>query len=384
VRADVPSTDTETDGHDTGHATRDWRSVAAPAVLVVLCVGLFAAFTWNFLRELDTLGTAGPPGLVFLLGLTLSAGIGAWAYRIHTDDLAPPDRWAVTLWSVGGVVALSVVVGFTLWIRIAEGRTVEEPQLPFLVAVASGGHLGAIAGYYYAEARSRAAETNRAREALSFLNRTIRHEVLNGMTVIQGNATRVRNDPDDADPLTAIEAESQDISERMRNVHGVVSVLAGDVDLDGVDLSATAESRVTFTRTAHPDARIETDIDPGVVVQGADPLEHAIDNLLGNAIEHGAGPRDPTGERQAEADVVVRVREDGDDGVLTVTDDGPGISEEQLAQLFEPDEDGTHGFGLYLVRTLVEQCGGHITARNEPDRGATFEIRLPLVDDAGA
>lgn len=362
-------------------AGRDWRRVAAPVVLAAIAAVLLLGFTWNFLGELDTLETAGPPTLVFLVGVALSGGIGAWAYRLYTGDLSPVNRWAVALWTVGGVVALSVVVGFTLWIRIAEGRTVEEPQLPFLVAAASGGHLGAVAGYYYAEARMQAAKTDRARDALSFLNRTIRHEVLNGMTVIRGNANRLRSGTEDEEPLTAIEAESQDISERMRDVQEVVRVLSGETDPNDVDLSAIAESRVAVARDAHPAATIEADVDPGVTVRGVDALEHAVDNLLGNAVQHGAvADRSAGGDRQdGGPTVTVRVRTDGDDGVLTVTDDGPGIPDEELAELFEPDEGGTHGFGLYLVRTLVEQCGGDVAARNDPDRGATFEIRLPRV-----
>jgi len=46
----------------------------------------------------------------------------------------------VALWTVGGSVALAGIVGLTLWIRVAEGPTVEEPQSTFLVGAASGAH----------------------------------------------------------------------------------------------------------------------------------------------------------------------------------------------------------------------------------------------------
>jgi len=168
-------------------------------------------------------------------------------------------------------------------------------------------------------------------------------------------------------------------------------VLAGETAIGSVDLSRMVESRVAFAREAHPDATFEATVEDDVTVRGADPLEHAVDNLLGNAVEHGStssrsqahddavehGARTGRGN-DGDVRVAVRVARDGDDGVVTVTDDGPGIPEAELASLFEPDESGTHGFGLYLVRTLVEQCGGTVDARNDPDRGATFEIRLPL------
>ncbi len=372
--ATVESTDAETDTPWSGQTERDWRTLAAPGGVSLLAAALLAGFTWNFLREIETLSAVGPPAAVFLFGAALSLGIGWWAERLRTSDFPPADRWAVALWTVGGTVALTAVVALTLWIRFAEGRTVEEPQLTVLVGAASGGHLGALAGHYYAAARQRAAETERAREALAFLNRTIRHEVLNGMTVIEGNASRVRNADDPGDALGAIEAESRDISERMRDVQEVVGVLSGETDVDTVDLSAMVEDRVAVARNAHPDARVEASIEPGITVDGADPLEHAVDNLIGNAVEHG------TAGDGAGPTVEVTVAREGAEGVVAVTDDGPGVPEEELASLFEPDDGGTHGFGLYLVRTLAEQCGGRATAHNhaDDDRGAVFELRLPL------
>ena len=371
----METTDDERAAPAASHADRAWRSVATTATFGGVGLLFFVGFTWNYLRELDELSTPGPPTLVFLFGAVLAVGLAAWGYRLARSDFDPADRWAVALWTFAGTAALTAVVGFTLWIRIAEGRTVEEPQLTVMVGAASGGHLGALAGHYYAAARQRAAETDRAREALSFLNRTIRHEVLNGMTVIEGNASRLRDAEDPHEPLQAIEAESRDIGERMRDVQEIVDVLAGETAIETVDLSEMTASRVAFAREAHPNATVEATIEDDVTVRGVEPLEHAIDNLLGNAVEHGARTGRTDGDGPT---VAVRVGRDGDEGLITVTDDGPGIPAEELASLFEPEEGGTHGFGLYLVRTLVEQCDGAVTARNDPDRGATFEIRLPL------
>jgi signal transduction histidine kinase len=77
--------------------------------------------------------------------------------------------------------------------------------------------------------------------------------------------------------------------------------------------------------------------------------------------------------------------------LLTVEDSGPGISEENLARVFEKGfttRDGErswpetrhHGLGLHIVRQLVEAAGGTVRAVNAPLKGARFEVELPLTN----
>lgn len=76
-----------------------------------------------------------------------------------------------------------------------------------------------------------------------------------------------------------------------------------------------------------------------------------------------------------------------DDGrvVLRVRDTGPGIPAEHLSHVFDRfykadasrAETAGSGLGLSIVRAIVERHGGEVTARNAPDGGAVFELRLP-------
>jgi CheY-like chemotaxis protein len=75
------------------------------------------------------------------------------------------------------------------------------------------------------------------------------------------------------------------------------------------------------------------------------------------------------------------------DGNITVslTDNGRGIPEENLEKIFEPffttrkKDEGT-GLGLSVCHGIVVDHNGRITARNEPERGATFVVELPVVE----
>jgi signal transduction histidine kinase len=77
--------------------------------------------------------------------------------------------------------------------------------------------------------------------------------------------------------------------------------------------------------------------------------------------------------------------------VMSIEDDGPGIAAHLLEKIFEPGfstrrdggpwpESAHHGLGLSIVRQLVEEAGGTIHAITPPQRGARFEIELPLTN----
>ena len=97
-------------------------------------------------------------------------------------------------------------------------------------------------------------------------------------------------------------------------------------------------------------------------------------NLLDNAVRH------------ADAEVELRVAAEGDDVLFEVLDDGPGIADADLPQLFEPlfradrtrnSATGGAGLGLAIVQRLTAAHGGTVRAENRPGRGARFLVRLP-------
>jgi signal transduction histidine kinase len=108
-------------------------------------------------------------------------------------------------------------------------------------------------------------------------------------------------------------------------------------------------------------------------------LARAIDNLLLNAFKYGA--RKP---------VHVGVQRAGQSAVLTIRDEGIGISLEDQTRIFGPFERAVSernysgfGVGLWIVQQIVHAHSGSIQVDSRPGRGATFVVQLPLTGDDG-
>lgn len=117
---------------------------------------------------------------------------------------------------------------------------------------------------------------------------------------------------------------------------------------------------------------------PEELVLTGDPerLRQALSNLVTNAVRHS-----PKG-----LPVVVSVeRRDSNDGqqvLLSVADQGPGVPPHLRPRLFECFARGSTsiglGLGLFLTREIVVAHGGIIEVHSMPGQGARFELRLPL------
>jgi two-component system OmpR family sensor kinase len=147
-----------------------------------------------------------------------------------------------------------------------------------------------------------------------------------------------------------------------------------------VELDEVVREAVDAAQAVDPSRSIAIETEPISVVGDHDRLRQIVDNLLANVRAH------------TPADTPVRVSVAPDDGsaVIEVSDQGPGMSDEELERVFErfyradPSRSRTSGgigLGLSIVAAVAEAHGGLVDARSEPGGGATFRIVLPLPND---
>lgn len=144
-----------------------------------------------------------------------------------------------------------------------------------------------------------------------------------------------------------------------------------------VELADIVSEAVETANLVEPDRRIDAELDSAVVLGDRDRLRQVVDNLLANVRAH-TPPGTPAH--------VTLSRSNGSASVV-VADSGPGMSQEQVAHVFERfyRTDGSRarasggvGLGLSIVSAVAEAHGGSVSATSRPGEGATFRIELPL------
>jgi signal transduction histidine kinase len=121
--------------------------------------------------------------------------------------------------------------------------------------------------------------------------------------------------------------------------------------------------------------QVDLDIDPKIEKirsPGGFLLSKAIENILRNAAQHaGESPK-----------VGMRVFRDEDNLIISISDNGPGISPDIQQSLFNrSDPQRENGLGLYLTKQIVIACGGSIKLDESIEsKGASFRITLPLTE----
>ncbi|MBC7270665.1 MAG: HAMP domain-containing histidine kinase [Streptomyces sp.] len=152
------------------------------------------------------------------------------------------------------------------------------------------------------------------------------------------------------------------------------------VEQDNVDLTTLATSVVEDAQIIYPQRDITLAPAPPAIVTGdANRLQQVLRNLVGNAVQH----------TPAQTSVRVEATVDREHVRLSVIDNGPGISPEDLPRVFErfwraeasrSRTYGGSGLGLAIVEAIVHAHHGQVTVRSDLGVGTIVVIRLPRGD----
>jgi signal transduction histidine kinase/DNA-binding NarL/FixJ family response regulator len=349
-------------------------SFADEAGLVFLDGGQRAgASTWV---HADSSGAAAPqavsgipPLLAAPLGRVLTSGKG--------ERISEGDGTA----TVGLVLPLEVrgeTYGALGLAMVDSGRRYGEADLELLSLVASRTAIALDNRRLYRELQER---DRRKDEFLAMLS----HELRNPLGAIT-TAARLLEIPD-LPPDRAersrlvITRQSFHLARMVEDLLEVSRVTSGRITLNRtpLDLREVVERAVEAVRASGrlDEHELVLRCDRVVIEADAARMEQVVTNLLVNAVKY----TDPGGH------ISIAVEADGEQAVITVADDGMGISPELLPRLFEVFVQGRQnldrargglGLGLTLVKKLAELQGGEVEASSPgAGLGSTFVVRLP-------
>jgi signal transduction histidine kinase len=221
---------------------------------------------------------------------------------------------------------------------------------------------------------------------------TASHELRSPLTSVQGFAELLMLDRDSLTPkqVETVEIILDNCRHLVRLLNDLLDLARSDAGRLGIapqptevaplveDAVRTMRAQTDGTHQSLAQA-IEPDL-PLVYVEG-DRIRQILVNLLTNAHEYS-----PEG-----ASIEVMARVVGAEVEISVTDNGPGIPEQQLEHIFErfvrgdaglTQRVGGTGLGLAISKSLVELHGGTIAAESTPGVGSTFSFRLPAAAPA--
>ena len=177
------------------------------------------------------------------------------------------------------------------------------------------------------------------------------------------------------DDILKDDRRASEVIRRIRNL-----LKKAPFELKNLDLNDVAREAAEFLSSLAIGRKVEL---LSVITPDALPilgnriqLQQVILNLVANGID---AMRDTPSENRT---ITIRTSRAEKFAELSVSDRGPGISEDKLKEVFEPfytSKAEGMGMGLSIARTIIEAHHGMIWAKNRDHGGASFRIRIPLV-----
>lgn len=219
-------------------------------------------------------------------------------------------------------------------------------------------------------------------DPIAVIAHDMRGPLANLSLIIEDIATRERNGERGADRLT----KAMKVIERLdRLITSVIDSTRGPMDPTTTDrwavsvpdlVEETAALNEPLARQCGVRLHVYT-VEPLQVIGDGHALMRALDNLITNAIKHS-----PRGGL-----VLVQATVDDDNAIISVEDDGPGFSDEDIERAFRPfaklsaisnSTIQSSGLGLSIVKDIAKNHGGSVEiARRSPRPGARVTLTLP-------
>jgi len=238
-------------------------------------------------------------------------------------------------------------------------------------------------------------ELRAANEQLKSLDRlkddfmsSVTHELRTPLTSIRALAELMRDDPDMPQPqrsqfIAIIVSETERLSRLVNQVLDMAKIESGHAEWHNakVDLCTLVQQAVVTTselfRERQTQVNVQLPTQPVLLLADPDRLTQVMLNLLSNAAKFVPVPGGRVDVSLGSDDVGVTVK---------VRDNGPGVTAEQQALIFEKFRQGGDaanrpqgtGLGLPISRQIVEHFGGKLWLESQPGQGAAFCFYLPF------
>ena len=214
-----------------------------------------------------------------------------------------------------------------------------------------------------------------ATKAVCDLAAGVAHEIGNPLNAISMNLQLLKRDPSDTSTIDVC-------MDQVKRLDGIIrgflaALRPSRPNLAPGSLADPLKSCLAVLRHQMEERRIAVTLDipaalPPVALD-RDQMEQVFFNIVKNALE----------AMHDEGSLLIEMYSDDHDVAVSFRDSGEGMSDEQLAHLFEPyrtTKEKGNGLGLMVSERIVRDHGGSISAESKPGEGTVFTVRLPRLE----
>ena len=238
-----------------------------------------------------------------------------------------------------------------------------------------------------AEEKEVAAILAKSEQLRANLLRTISHDLRTPLTSISGNASNLLNNSNFFDEDTKRQLYQDIYDDSLWLISLVENLLSATRIEDGrmqLQLSSEVFSDIIEEALRHISRSAD---EHKIIFEGKDELllvkadakliVQVIVNLLDNALKY----------TESDSEIVVNLKKTDDMAVFSLSDNGPGIPDEEKSRIFDKfyrgmnkiaDNRRSLGLGLYLCKAIIEAHGGKISVKDHEPKGTVFSFTLPL------
>lgn len=310
-----------------------------------------------------------------LILLVFALGIFFVGHRAVAERLPTADVLRIVLVSLGLGVVVGLLATLFLLLQRVTGEATAESWFVLSIGWSLGTSAGALVGYYLTGVVRERAEQELLTKRLTILQRVLRHNIRNEVTILRGlsdDLTESAGDPETREKLDTVDAHAERVYRLSENAQ-LLSNLWKRGETEVLDLAAVTNREVAAFRETYPQASVAADLPDRTMVEANRYLPVAVREVLENAAAHN-----PTEGLSVDVSLVTDAEERS--ATLEIVDDGSRIPEDEMAVLSSDRElplQHLTGLGLWVIYWVLDASDGRAEFENVEPAGVAVRLTVP-------
>lgn len=320
-------------------------------------------------------GVVGVVGFA-LLPFLANVGVIAAGYHLWRSGFDGGDVARIAVWVLFGTIVLALLATWTITHQNVMGEPFAHGIFVVVNNMSAGALVGFGIGWYDVRSRHHQRDLERERSKLAFLNRLVRHDILNAVQVVEGRGSLLEEavTPDAREHLTAVLNRTAEIRRFIDSIGVITRHPTTAVEhLEPRSLTSVLDEQVAAATNRYDRlGEVSIDVDGNALVLADGALDVVFENVLATAVNSSGRP---------DIDLAITTRTERDRVVVSLAGNGGEITDVELADVGQwrtsaGDRSGT-SIGLALADMLLDRYDGDFWFEQDDDGATVLNVAIP-------